>query len=135
MRLSQPGQGKGLLAINKKYSHIGNYLLDIYLGTLYIISVRVIAKKTLVEYYEKNKEIKSQLEAWYREAKNAEWKNSQEIKEKYRSASIIGGNRVVFNIKGNKYRLVTEINYQMKVVHIRFIGTHKEYDKINAEEI
>ncbi len=105
------------------------------MGTLYIISVRVIAKKTLVEYYKKNKEIKSQLEAWYREAKNAEWKYSQEIKEKYRSASIIGGNRVVFNIKGNKYRLVTEINYQMKVVHIRFIGTHKEYDKINAEEI
>ena len=135
MRLSQPGQGKGLLAINNIYSHIGNYLLDIYLGTLYIISVRVIAKKTLVEYYKKNKEIKSQLEAWYREAKNAEWKYSQEIKEKYRSASIIGGNRVVFNIKGNKYRLVTEINYQMKVVHIRFIGTHKEYDKINVEEI
>ena len=105
------------------------------MGTLYIISVRVIAKKTLVEYYEKNKEIKSQLEAWYREAKNAEWKNPQEIKKKYAPASIIGGNRVVFNIKGNKYRLVTKIDYQMKIVYIRFIGTHKEYDKINAEEI
>jgi len=105
------------------------------LGTLYIISVRVIAKKTLVEYYEKNKEIKSWLEAWFHEAKNAEWKNPQEIKKKYASASIIGDNRVVFNIKGNKYRLVTKINYQMKKVFIRFIGTHKEYDKINAEEI
>jgi len=105
------------------------------MGTLHIISVRVIAKKTLIEYYEKNKEIKNQLEAWYREAKNAEWKNPQEIKKKYASASIISGNRVVFNIKGNKYRLVTKINYQMKIVYIRFIGTHKEYDKINAEEI
>lgn len=110
-------------------------MLDIYLGTLYIISVHVISKKTLVDYYNKHKEIKSQLEAWYHEAKNAEWKNPQEIKEKYGSASIIGDKRVVFNIKGNKYRLVTMINYQMKIVYIRFIGTHKEYDKINAEEI
>jgi len=105
------------------------------LGTLYIISVRVISKKTLVEYYEKHKEIKSQLETWYHEAKNAEWKNPQEIKQKYASASIIGGNKIVFNIKGNKYRLVTEINYRMKIVYIKFIGTHKEYDKINVEEI
>ena len=61
--------------------------------------------------------------------------NPQEVKEKYRSASIIGGNKVVFNIKGNKYRLVTRINYRMKIVYIKFIGTHKEYDKINVEEI
>ena len=105
------------------------------MGTLYIISVRVIAKKKLRDYYNKHKETKNQLEAWHREAKNAEWKNPQEIKEKYAPASIIGGNRVVFKIKGNKYRLVTKINYQMKIVYIRFIGTHKEYDKINAEEI
>ena len=110
-------------------------MLDIHLGTPYIISVHVISKKILVDYYNKHKETKSQLEAWYHEAKNAEWKNPQEIKQKYASASIIGGNRVVFNIKGNKYRLVTIINYQMKIVYIRFIGTHKEYDKINAEEI
>lgn len=110
-------------------------MLDIHLGTLYIISVYIISKKTLVDYYNKHKETKSQLEAWYQEAKIAEWKNPQEIKEKYASASIIGGNRVVFNIKGNKYRLVTKINYHMKTVYIRFIGTHKEYDRINAEEL
>jgi len=94
-----------------------------------------VSKKTLVDYYNKHKETKSQLETWYHEAKNAEWKNPQEVKEKYGSASIIGGNKVVFNIKGNKYRLVTKINYQMKIVYIKFIGTHKEYDKINVEEI
>jgi len=97
--------------------------------------VYVISQKKLRDHYNKHKETKSQLETWYHEAKNAEWKNSQEIKEKYRSASIIRGNRVVFNIKGNKYRLVTKINYQMKIVYIRFIGTHKEYDKIIAVEI
>ena len=105
------------------------------MGTIYIISVRVISKEILVEYYEKHKETKSQLESWYHEAKNAEWNTPQEIKQKYASASIIGGNRIVFNIKGNKYRLVTKINYRMKIVYIKFIGTHKEYDKINVEEI
>ena len=105
------------------------------MGTYYIIIVHVIKKKILVDYYNKYKETKNQLEAWYHEVKKAEWKNPQEVKEKYGSTSIIGGNRVVFNIKGNKYRLVTKINYSMKIVYIRFIGTHKEYDKINAEDI
>ena len=105
------------------------------MGTHYIISVHIVSKKKLRDYCNKHKETKSQLEAWYHEVKNAEWKNSQEIKEKYASASIIGDNRVVFNIKGNKYRLVTKINYKMKNVYLRFFGTHKEYDKINAEEI
>ena len=97
--------------------------------------MHVISQKKLRDYYNKHKEIKSQLETWYHEAKNAEWKNPQEVKKKYGSASIIGGNKVVFNIKGNKYRLLTKINYQMKIVYIKFIGTHKEYDKINGEEI
>ena len=105
------------------------------MGTLYIISVRVIPRRRLVDYYNKHKETKNQLEAWYHEVKNAKWNNPQEVKEKYGSASIIGDNRVVFNIKGNKHRLVTHINYEMKVVNIKFLGTHKEYDKINAEEI
>jgi len=105
------------------------------LGTIYIISVRIISVKTLREYYDKNKETENPLKAWHQEVKREDWNIPQDVKAKYRSASIIGGNRVVFNIKGNKYRLVTKINYKMKVVYIRFIGTHKEYDKINAEEI
>lgn len=105
------------------------------MGTLYIINVRVVSRKTLVDYYNKHKETKSQLEAWFHEVKKAEWNTPQDVKEKYGSASIIGNNRVVFNIKGNKYRLVTEINYQMKIIRIRFLGSHKEYNKINAEEI
>jgi len=97
--------------------------------------VHVISVKTLREHYDKNKETENPLKTWYYEVKRADWKNSQAVKAQFSSASVIGGNRVVFNIKGNKYRLVTKINYKMKVVYIRFIGTHKEYDKINAEEI
>lgn len=110
-------------------------MLDIHKGSQYIISVHVISKKTLVDYYYAHKETKSQLEAWYYEVKNANWSSPVDIKEKYGNASIIGGNKVVFNIKGNKYRLVTKINYRMKIVYIKFIGTHKEYDKLNIEEI
>ena len=105
------------------------------MGTLYIINVYVIKRKTLKDYYCKHKETKSQLEAWYYEVKISNWNNPVEIKEKYRTASIIGDNKVVFNIKGNKYRLVTKIDYRMKIVYIKFIGTHKEYDKINVEEL
>jgi len=104
-------------------------------GTLYIINVHIVSKKTLIDYYNAHKETKSQLEAWYYEVKNANWRSPVEVKEKYGTASIIGGNKVVFNIKGNKYRLVTKVNYGMKTVYIKFIGTHKEYDKIDAEEI
>lgn len=99
------------------------------------MNVRIVSKKTLKDYYNKHKETKSQLEAWYYEAKNSNWNNPVEIKEKFRTASIIGDNKVVFNIKGNKYRLVTKINYRMKTVYIKFIGTHKEYDKINVEDL
>lgn len=78
---------------------------------------------------------KQPLDAWFREVKKAQWTTPADIKEKYKSASIVGDNRVVFNIAGNKYRLVVRINYKAKIVYIRFIGTHREYDKINAEEV
>lgn len=76
-----------------------------------------------------------QLKSWFQEASNAEWKNSNEIKKVYPSASILKDNRIVFNIKGNTYRLIVRINYNYQMIWIRFIGTHAEYDKINANEI
>ena len=94
-----------------------------------------MTKKTIDEYCTLYKEASTQLTAWYYEAKNAQWNNPLEIKEKYGTASIIGGTRVVFNIKGNKYRLVTKVNYPMKIVFIKFFGTHQEYNKINVEEM
>lgn len=72
---------------------------------------------------------------WYQEARRATWTSWTEIKPHYANASILKQNRVVFNIGGNKYRLVVKINYPAQVVYIRFIGTHEEYNTINAEEI
>ena len=99
--------------------------------------MRIIARKALKEFYQRPDCLgaKGPLEAWYYETKKAEWKSSMDIKEKYSSASILKGSRVVFNIGGNKYRLVVKINFPAQIVFIRFIGTHKEYDQINAEEI
>lgn len=89
------------------------------------------------EFYEKPEysDSKPPLKAWYHETKRAKWQDWTDIKEKYANASILRNNRVVFNIGGNKYRLVVKINFPAKVVYIRFIGTHKEYDEINAEVI
>jgi len=99
--------------------------------------MHVISRKKLVAFYEQadHRDAKRPLEAWYYEAKHAQWTSPVDVKEHYRSASILKGNRVVFNIAGNKYRLTVRINYDSKTVFVRFIGTHKEYDKIDAETI
>ena len=97
--------------------------------------LRVIAKRTLREYWESNPESEQQLMVWYREALKANWNSPNEIKTKYATSSILKNSRVVFNICGNKYRLIVEINFPRKWVFIRFIGTHKEYDKIDANNI
>lgn len=97
--------------------------------------MRVIAKKILREFLGKNKDCEQQLKSWFREATKAEWENPNQIQAEYQSASILNVNRVVFNIKGNNYRLVIKISYEYQMVWIRFIGTHKEYDKINANTI
>jgi mRNA interferase HigB len=97
--------------------------------------MRIIAKKALQEFWQRHPDAEDPLLAWYREVEQEDWDNPAKIKVKYRSASILGDNRVVFNIKGNDYRLVVKINYRYRVVYIRFVGTHKEYDEINAEEV
>ena len=97
--------------------------------------MRVIARKTLKVHSERVPDAAPALNAWYHEARRAHWKSPADIKEKYGSASILKDGRVVFNIGGNKYRLVVWINFKVSVVYIRFVGTHKEYDKINAQEV
>lgn len=97
--------------------------------------MRVIAKKILREFWEKHNDCEQQLKAWFREASKAEWTSPNEIKAEYKSASILGNDRIVFNIKGNTYRLIVKINFDYLMVWIRFIGTHAEYDKINAKTI
>lgn len=99
--------------------------------------MRIIAFRTLSEFWENPKytDSESSLRSWYHDVKSAEWDNSNVLKQQYRSASIIGEGKVVFNIKGNAYRLVVLIDYEYKVIFIRFIGTHKQYDKINSKTI
>jgi mRNA interferase HigB len=97
--------------------------------------LRVIAKRTLREFWQQNPYSEQQLMSWYKEATRATWESPNQIKAKYASASILKDSRVVFNICGNKYRLIVEINFPRKWVFIRFIGTHNAYDKINANNI
>jgi mRNA interferase HigB len=99
--------------------------------------MRVIALRTLREFWHKSsyQDAEQPLKAWYSEAKIAKWTRPQDIKDKYRSASFVGKNRVIFNIAGNKYRLVVFVKYESQTVYIRFIGSHKEYDKIDVEEV
>jgi len=91
--------------------------------------------KILKSFWRKHPDAESPLRAWYKEAKSANWRSPQDIKNAYRGASILRNNRVVFNVKGNTYRLVVAVKYEFQVVYIRFIGTHTEYDKIKAEEV
>lgn len=99
--------------------------------------MRIIAKSTLRVFYEQSnyQDSKSALEAWHYEVSKVEWSNPNEIKSQYKSASIIGDSKVVFNICGNKYRLIVKINYLASIIFIKFIGTHKQYDKIKVEEL
>ena len=97
--------------------------------------MRVIVKKTLKDFWNKHPDCEQQLKSWYNEAEEAAWKTPSDIKREYPSASILEDNRVVFNIKGNHYRLIVRINYYYQMTWIRFIGTHAQYDKINAGKI
>lgn len=97
--------------------------------------MRVFARKTLREYWTKHSDTEETLKAWFSEAEHAQWESPADITKNYPHASILPNNRVVFNIKGNNYRLVVKINYDYGQVFIRFVGTHAEYDKIDATTI
>ena len=99
--------------------------------------MRIIAKSTLVRFWSRPefKDAAGALQSWHDEAIKASWKSPQEVKEQYRNASICGNNRVVFNIAGNKYRLVVEMQYQAGILWVKFIGTHAQYDKIKVENV
>ena len=106
------------------------------MGTSYITCVRVISRATLRAHWRKRGRADSEapLKAWYREAKAADWSGPADVRTHYRSASFVG-DRVVFNVAGNKYRLVVWINFPYRVVYIRFVGSHAEYDKIDVRSV
>lgn len=96
---------------------------------------RIFAKSTLREFWESRPESEQYLKTWYDTTMNSNWKSPNDVKQTYANASILKDNRIVFNIKGNNFRLVTKFNFEKQWVFIRFIGTHSEYDKINANTI
>ena len=97
--------------------------------------MRILSRKTLRQFWAKFPLAEEPLKAWYHEAKAATWENPAKIKERYGNASILKGGRVVFNIAGNKYRLVVWINYDFLTVYVRFVGTHAQYDKVDADTV
>lgn len=99
--------------------------------------MRVIAKSTLRKFWElpQHGDARGPLESWHDEACHAAWASPQDIKDQYRNASICGNNRVVFNIAGNKYRLVVEMQYQAGIAWVKFVGTHAQYDRIDVETV
>lgn len=97
--------------------------------------MRVIAVSTLRDFWQRYPDAEQPLKAWYAEATTATWTQPADIKAQYRSPSVLKNRRVVFNIKGNDYRLIVAVAYKLQVVYVKFVGTHKEYDALDAETI
>ena len=97
--------------------------------------MRIIALGQMREFWKKHPQAELPLRAWYAEASRADWKSPADIKQTYRNASFLPDNRIVFNIKGNDYRLIVAVHYNREMMFIRFVGTHAEYDRIDARMI
>jgi mRNA interferase HigB len=97
--------------------------------------MRIISRKVLRAFWEKHTDARQPLQAWYADVKHADWKSPADVKRIYRNASLVAHNRVVFNIKGNKYRVIVAIQYTFQIVYIRFIGMHQEYDQVDATQV
>ncbi len=97
--------------------------------------MRIIAISTLRNFWKSNEDAEEPLKAWYKEAKTADWATPHQVKAMHRNASVLGDSRIVFNIAGNKYRLIAKFNYPYRIGYVRFIGTHAEYDRVDVEEI
>ncbi len=97
--------------------------------------MRIISRKALREFWEMHPDARQPLQAWYADVRHADWKSPTDVKNVYQTASIVAGNRVVFNIKGNRYRVVVAVQYPHGIVYVRFVGTHQEYDQIDATTV
>ncbi len=97
--------------------------------------MRIIALGTLRDFWNKHPGALEPLSAWYAVASRVGWDSPADVKAAYRNASFVAGNRVVFNIKGNDYRLVVAMHYNRQIAYIRFVGTHRQYDQINAATV
>ena len=111
------------------------------MGARYSSRMRIIARRTLLEFVESRaghrdqQALKAALDAWFAEVRRANWKNTTDVSRLYASASIISRDRVVFNIRGNTYRLVVAVDFEKRIVWIKWLGTHRDYDRIDAGEV
>lgn len=97
--------------------------------------MRIIAKRTIREFWALYPDAESPLQAWYSEVSKADWQTPQQLKAQFGSASLLKGGRVVFNIAGNKYRIILAMDYGRQACFIKFIGTHRQYDAVDAETV
>lgn len=97
--------------------------------------MRIISRKTLKQFWERHPDAEQALRAWYADVKRADWRMPADVKRTYRSVSIVANNRLVFNVKGNKYRLVVAVQYEYGIVYVRFVGTHEEYDRVDVTTV
>jgi len=97
--------------------------------------MRIIARSTLREFWQRHPDAEEALQAWYDETKQAQWQTPADIRDISQNASFLANNRVVFNIRGNRFRLIVQIHYNTRIVYVRFVGTHAEYDKIDATNV
>lgn len=97
--------------------------------------MRVLAKKILREFWESYPDTEEQLKSWFQETVKGKWPNPNFVKDQFPNSRLISNNRVIFNIKGNQYRLIVRVNYKYQMVYVRFIGTHEDYDKIDLTKI
>jgi len=97
--------------------------------------MRIIAKSTLRDYWLKNKDAEQSLLSWYKVADKANWSNFNQVKQQFGTCKVVGNDRIVFKIRGHNYRLIIKISFENQLIWIRFVGTHSEYDLINAKEI
>lgn len=104
-------------------------------GACYNFNMRVIAISTLRDFWAKHPQAEIPLRGWYADASRADWKTPADIKAAHRNASFVGSNRVVFNIKGNDFRLIVAVHYNRGMMYIRFVGTHKDYDALDAGKV
>lgn len=97
--------------------------------------MRILARRTLREFWQRHADAEQPLRAWYHDIRKADWASPADVKRVYANASIVGENRIVFNIGGNKYRLVVAVNYPYRICYVRFVGTHKAYDRIDVATV
>jgi mRNA interferase HigB len=111
------------------------YLLLPFWEQVIVDIMRILSRSTLRNFWESHPDAEEALKTWYYEASHADWQSPVDVKSAHGNVSIIANNRVVFNIKGNTYRLIVAIRYDIGIIFIRFIGNHSEYDKVDAETI